>query len=320
MSRLTKGYAIAIAGIAFWSTSGIFISIIISRFGLPALVLAFWRNFFVTFSLAPLLFLFRRPLMSIKRSQLGFFLVFGLLLALLNSDWALSVQFNGAAVATVLGYSSAGFTAVLAWLLFEESLGLPKILAVFLSISGCVMVSNALNPEVWKLNPLGATSGLLLGLILTGYNLISKEAARRDIHPWTALLYSFGFGAMFILLFNFVPGLPGTAGNIKTLLPVMPIQGWLLLLALALLPTLMGFGLYLTSMNYLPVSTVNLLATLDPALTAVQAYILLGERMTGIQIVGAVIILFAVVMVQFGKEERAVHMAHPSVEASSDAI
>ena len=60
MSRLTKGYAIAIAGIAFWSTSGIFISIIISRFGLPALVLAFWRNFFVTFSLAPLLFLVPR--------------------------------------------------------------------------------------------------------------------------------------------------------------------------------------------------------------------------------------------------------------------
>lgn len=191
-------------------------------------------------------------------------------------------------------------------------------MAVLLSLTGCVLVSNAYNPEIWDLNPLGAISGLLLGLLLTGYNLISKEAARRSIHPWTALLYSFGFGAMFILLFNFVPGLPGAAGSFRSLLPVMPLQGWLLLLALALLPTLMGFGLYLTSMNYLPVSTVNLLATLDPALTAVQAYILLGERMTGVQIIGGLIILLAVVMVQFGRDERVVHPAHPSVEVSAD--
>lgn len=56
------------------------------------------------------------------------------------------------------------------------------------------------------------------------------------------------------------------------------------------------------SMNYLPASITNLLATLEPAMTAVEAYIFLNERMTIIQIMGGFIILSAVLIVQLEKE------------------
>jgi drug/metabolite transporter (DMT)-like permease len=39
-------------------------------------------------------------------------------------------------------------------------------------------------------------------------------------------------------------------------------------------------------------------------MTAVQAYIFLGERMTLVQILGSLLILSAVVIVRFEKEER----------------
>jgi drug/metabolite transporter (DMT)-like permease len=68
-------------------------------------------------------------------------------------------------------------------------------------------------------------------------------------------------------------------------------------------PTLLGFGLYNASMNYLPASITNLLATTEPVLTAVEAYIFLGERLTFIQIAGSVIILIAVLIVRLEKEE-----------------
>jgi drug/metabolite transporter (DMT)-like permease len=55
-------------------------------------------------------------------------------------------------------------------------------------------------------------------------------------------------------------------------------------------------------MNYLPASITNLLATLEPAMTAVEAYIFLHERMTGIQVIGSLIILSAVLIVQLEKE------------------
>ena len=55
-------------------------------------------------------------------------------------------------------------------------------------------------------------------------------------------------------------------------------------------------------MNYLPASIANILATLEPVMTAIQAYILLGEHMTIVQIIGGLIILSGVVMVQFERE------------------
>ena len=171
-----------------------------------------------------------------------------------------------------------------------------------LSLIGCVLVSNAYDPEMWRINSLGVVTGLLSGLLFAAYNLFGKEAAGRQINAWTSLLYSFAFGSGFILLFNLLPFLPGSASSPAGLWPDLPWMGWLVLLLLSFVPTLLGFGLYVTSMNYLPVSIASLLATLEPAMTAIEAYIFLGERMSLVQIVGSVIILLAVVVVQLEKD------------------
>jgi DME family drug/metabolite transporter len=298
MSRLTRGYLIAIAGITLWSTTGVFIGYLITNYHMPALLLAFWRNVLVCVALVPALFLIRRSLLGTSVSQIPLYVFYGLVLALFNSIWVLSLEANGAGVATVLGYSSAGFTAILAWWLFKERLGPAKVLAIILSLSGCIMVANAYSREMWKLNPLGVATGLLSGLFFAGYTLFGKEAARQEINPWTSMLYSFAFGSAFIMVFNLFPVLPGAAGSVKALLPDLPASGWLILVVLSFVPTLGGFGLYNTSMHYLPASTANLLATSEPAMTAVEAYIFLDERMTGIQIVGSLIILCAMLVVQ----------------------
>lgn len=304
MSRLAKGYFIAILGITIWSTTGVFIGYLVTNYNLPALSLAFWRNLLVCVALIPALFLIRRSLLRIHASQIRFYVFYGFLLAVFNSVWVLSVQANGAAVATVLAYSSAGFTAILALWLFKETLGLPKIIAVVFSLIGCVLVSNAYQGEVWRLNPVGVSTGLLSGLFFAGYTLFGKESARRNINPWTSMLYSFAFGSVFVMIFNLFPMLPGAAGSFPALLPDLPVDGWLILIFLSFIPTLLGFGLYNMSMYYLPASITNLLATSEPVMTAVEAYLFLNERMTMIQIVGSMIILSAVLIVQFERAEN----------------
>jgi len=301
MSHLTKGYFTAIIGIIIWSTTPVFIGYLIIHYKMPALLVAFWRDLLVCVALVPALFLIRRSLLHIHISQIKFYTFYGLTLALFNSIYILSVKANGAAAATVLVYSSAGFTAILAWWFFGEKLGLPKIVSIILSLSGCVMVSNAYTQEMWKLNPLGVSTGLLSGLLFAGYNLLCKEAARRKTNPWTAILYSFAFGSIFLMIFNLFSILPDAGGSFKALLPTLPVNGWLVLIVLAFVPTVLGFGLYNTSMNYLPASIVSLLATSEPAMTAVEAYIFLDERMTNVQIVGGLIILSAVLLVQLEK-------------------
>jgi drug/metabolite transporter, DME family len=314
MSRLAKGYLIAMIGIIIWSTTGVFIGYLVTNYNMPALSLAFWRNLLVCVALIPALFLFRPSLLHIRVSQIRFYVFYGLLLAVFNSIWVLSVKANGAAVATVLAYSSAGFTAILALWLFKETLGLPKMIAVFLSLIGCVMVSNAYSREVWKLNPLGISTGLLSGLFFAGYTLFGKETAQRNINAWTAMLYSFAFGSVFVMIFNLFPILPGATGSFTALLPDLPVNGWLILIFLSFVPTLLGFGLYNLSMHYLPASITNLLATSEPVLTAVEAYIFLNEHLTVLQITGSMIILLAVLIVQLERVD------HPSLALSGNSV
>jgi DME family drug/metabolite transporter len=302
MSRSTKGYLISIIGVGFWSTTGIFISYLTNNYRMPPLLLSLWRDVLVCLALV-LAFLFvRRSLLQIARENVRFFIIYGFILAVFNSIWALSVKLNGAAVATVLAYGSAGFTALLAWWLFKEQLGLRKVVAVVFSLGGCLLVSNAYNAAVWRLNPLGISVGLLSGLLFAIYSLIGKETSHRGINPWSSLLFSFGPAVFFLLLFNLIPFLPGSAGSIKLLLPVLPVLGWMVLVFLAFVPTILGFGLYIVAMGYLPVSIANLIATLEPVMTTIEAYILLGERMTLLQIFGGFLIVAAVVIVRLAED------------------
>ena len=58
---------------------------------------------------------------------------------------------------------------------------------------------------------------------------------------------------------------------------------------------MLGYGLYTTSLSYLPSSTANLIMTLEPAFTAVTSYVVLGEKMTTLEVVGGLAILGGVV-------------------------
>jgi drug/metabolite transporter (DMT)-like permease len=296
---------ICLAGTTLWSFTAIFIRYLVVAYQMPALVLAAWRDLLVAFALASVFILFRRTLLNPGSGNLGFMLVYGLVLALFNSLWTISVVYNGAAVSTVLAYSSAAFSAVLGWRLFHESLGFSKILAVVLSLGGCVFVSGAYDPATWQLNAVGITTGLLSGLAFAAYSLMGKLSARRGINPWTALLYSFLIAGVLLVFFNFFEAwLPAGIASTNFLWLGDAWIAWLVLISLAWLPTIGGYGLYTVSLGYLPVSVANLIATLEPAMTAAWAYLLLDERLSFLQILGSAMIIAGVVLLRVSNPDE----------------
>jgi drug/metabolite transporter (DMT)-like permease len=70
------------------------------------------------------------------------------------------------------------------------------------------------------------------------------------------------------------------------------------LFLLAAGPTVAGFGLYNVSLSLLPSSIAQLIVTLEPVFTAAIAYLLLGERLTVVQIAGSLLIMGAVVFLR----------------------
>jgi drug/metabolite transporter (DMT)-like permease len=301
---MSKGYIIALAGVAFWSSTGVLIAYLTRTYPLAALQLAFWRDFFVALALLIIFALFAPSRLRQHPRTLPFYLVYGLILAVFNAIWTLSVSLNGAAVATVLAYGSAGFTVILAWFVFRESVDLPKIGAVILSLSGCVLVSNAHQAAAWQAGALPVLVGLLSGLAFAIYTLMGKETARRKLDSWVTLLYSFGFAAVFLFFINQIPGLPGVIPGAANLVPRLPLVAWLLILLLSVGPTILGYGLYTLSMHYLPAGIANLICTLEPSLTALQAYLLLGERLTTVQLLGSALVVAAVILVRVAEDFR----------------
>jgi len=301
-SRLTQGYLICILGTFIWSFTAIFIRYLTEHYQLPPLVLAFWRDIFVFLALGTVFYFFARRRLQIAPGHLGFLALYGFVLSVFNALWTASVALNGAAVSTVMAYSSAAFTAVLGWRLFGERLGIVKIMAVSLSLLGCVFVSGALSPAAWQLNPLGIITGLLSGLGFAGYSLMGKVSSERQIYPWTALFYSFGFAALFLLAYNLVPGLLlNSAPKVNLFWLGNAWQGWLVLAVLAVGPTIGGYGLYTVSLTYLPASVANLIATLEPAMTAGLAYMFLGECLSGPQLFGSLLIIGGVIILRLSE-------------------
>lgn len=291
--KLSRGYGIAMAATLFWSTTAIFIKYLNTHYQLPPLVLAFWRDLFVVISLWIGLRLLKPDLLHLPdaRRHLPFFVLYGLVLALFNSLWTVSVALNGAAVATVLAYSSPAFTALLGWRFLNEKLNAVKILAVGLSMVGCVLVAGAHDPAAWRVNPIGIIVGLLAGIMFAAYSLCGKTASQRGVEAWTTMLYVFLFGTLFLLL----------AQRPDTILWLgSSVSGWSVLILLAIVPTIGGYGLYTVSLAYLPASVANLLATLEPPMTALLAYALLGERLTTDQLIGSGLILAGVIVLRLG--------------------
>jgi len=305
-SSANRGYLAAFGATLFLATTAIFIRYLTLNYQVPALVLTYWRELFVALSLLVVLLFTRRDLLKVERGNLPMLIVYGFVLMLFNSTWALSVAFNGAAVATVLAYSSAAFTALLGWLLLKESLDLPKIIAVLMSIAGLALVSNALDPALWALNAGGVLAGVLSGLSYALYSLMGRYSSQRGVNPWTSLLYIFAIGSVFMLAANlgigrFLPGGARTPADMFWLGDAW--VGWLVLLVLAMVPTLMGFGLYNVSLHYLPSSVANLILTSEPIVTSVIAYFMFGEMLTPIQLLGAVLILSGVVLIRLTRKD-----------------
>lgn len=310
-----RGYAIAIFGVAVWSATATFIAYLTSRYEFPPFLLAAWRDAIAGVTVWLVLRAIRPQLLRIPREQWGFIIGYGVLLSGFNALWTVSVVLNGAAVSTVMVYSSAAFTAVIAWRFFNESMSLPKAMAVVLGIGGCVLVAGANNPAAWRSNALGVITGLVSGLVFTAYSLMGKVSAQRGISSWAALTYTFMLASSLLVVYNFLlPQLGSVKLGSPTLLPALDTRGWIALLLLGLGPTIGGYGLYNYSLTILPASIVNLLATMEPAMTAVQSYLLLGERFTLPQIIGSLLIIGGVVIIRLMEGRSKAETVSPSLQ------
>jgi drug/metabolite transporter (DMT)-like permease len=181
----------------------------------------------------------------------------------------------------------------MAWLIWREPLTRTKILAIALALAGCVLAAGWQELGVVHLTAGSLLLGLATALVYASFSLLGRHVAHR-YSPWTVLTYGFGFAALVLLPFQF--GAP--------LQRPMPVAAWLWVGALVSVSTIVPFSSYLGALRRLPVSVASILVSSELAFAPALAYLVFGEQLSGRQIVGALLVVAAVVLIAVKGEGR----------------
>jgi DME family drug/metabolite transporter len=283
----SRGYLLVLGAAAAWSTSGLFIRWTVAGSGLSALSLAFWRDLATFVSLLAGLALVRPTLLRVKRRDLLWLAALGAFgVGTFHVLWNLAILQIGYAIATVLLYFSPAFVTFMAWLVWREPLTRFKILAIGLALVGCVLVAGKEELAGVELTAGGLILGLVAAMAYGSFSLFGRQVAGR-YSPWTVLTYGFGFGALALLPFQFGAALPWIASPTT----------WVWFGALVLLATIAPFGAYLAGLGRLPVSVASILAASEVVFGSVIGYLIFGEQLQALQIVGAGLVMGGVILI-----------------------
>ncbi len=184
----------------------------------------------------------------------------------------------GVSLASLLYYCGPVIVMILSPLIFKEKLTVPKIMGFMIVLAGIVLVNgNAVNDSsnTWGIF-CGAMSAVMYFFMVT-LNKQSKNITGLE-NSVIQLMVSFLTVAVYVW---------GKQGFIIDI----PYDAWLWILILGIVNTGIGCYLYFSPLSKLPVQTVAVCGYLEPLSAVVFASILLGEKMTVVQILGAICII-----------------------------
>ena len=232
---------------------------------------------------------------GLKRNQFLLAAASGLFLAIHFATWVKSFEYTSVLVGVVLVNTNPLWAALLEVIFLRAKLGRWVIIGLAVGIVGSIVValpsSRALHFE--------ANTGSLLALIgafaVAVYFVIGRNLrATLSLLPYIWLVYS--CAAIFLVLLVIANGVPVLGYSLK---------GYLLLIATALIPQLIGHSSLNFALRYFPASYVGIAAQLEPVLSAIVAFLLFTEIPTGLQVIGSIIILSGVILASLSQTQKA---------------
>ncbi len=257
--------------------------------GVDPVILAVVRADLATLTLFAILALLWPGRLRIERRDFWAAAAVGVVgLAVNNFFYFQSLHLTSVATALLLQYQAPILVALYTVLIQRQRLRGRVVLAMALALLGCALVVRAYDLEVLRPNLLGVAAGLGTAVAFAFYILASRVALRR-LDAWTLLAYAYLSASLSwsllvppwqILAQGFDPGMWGTFVVVATVGTVVP------------------FGLFISSLRFIPPTQASIVSMLEPVVAAVAAYLILGETLIPLQILGGGLVLVGVVVVQ----------------------
>ncbi len=184
----------------------------------------------------------------------------------------------GVSLASLLYYCGPVIVMILSPLFFKEKLTLPKVTGFIIVLTGIIMVNGspaAGGENVWGLF-CGAMSALMYFVMVT----LNKQS--RKITGMENAVIQLAVSFLTVAVF---------AGIRQAFVIHIPAEAWPWILLLGIVNTGIGCYLYFSPLSKLPVQTVAVCGYLEPLSAVLFSVLLLGEKLTAVQIAGAVCII-----------------------------
>jgi len=292
--RVTSILFILLAACA-WASSGLFIKGITAKSDLSPLNLAFLRESLTFFVLLIVALVWKPGCFRVAKVDLIWLaLMGGVGIGYFHALWNTSVLVNGMSIATMLQYNEAVIISLAAVYFFQERMHWRKVIAILGSLGGTALISGVMGVGGVKISLFGLAIGLGSAVAHAGFNLFGKKLSG-SYPPLTIVLYAFGLGSLALLPLQFLEPLPTAVSPTAV--------GYLLVLVLV--PTVLAFAAFTASLQWMPVSTANIIAISEVPLAALFGTIFLRETLDGWQTFGVLLVVLSVVLVSLRRAKDA---------------
>lgn len=291
-------------GIAAVSTASIFIRY--AQGEASSFVIAAGRLLIASCLLAPFAWRnFRQEIASQTRKTIWLLIVAGLFLGAHFAAWITSLEFTSIASSVVIVTTAPLWVAILSPVLLKEKITRWVVAGLCISVVGSLIVglSSACQVTAGQFSCSSAFSGMpgrmivgnllaLLGAFMSaGYLLVGRKVrGSLSLSSYTFSVYS--VAAIFLVLLVIVFKEPVTGFSTST---------YMFIIALALIPQIIGHSSFNWALKYLPAAMVSIALLGEPVGTMILSFLLLKESPTFFEVVGGILILLGIVVASKGR-------------------
>jgi len=284
-----RGFLLLLLAVLFWGGSApIGKYLIVNRF--DTMTIAQMRTS-LTFILLSLFFIWKnKSVYRIKLRDGWKFAVLGVVgIALTNYTYYYTVKESSVATAILIQYTAPVLVVLYSVnILKEDTLDRVTLISLVLALIGCYFAVtsgsfHSINLKGWAMltGPLSACT--------FAYQIVATKQLLKRYSVWTMLVYVFGFSALFWLCFN---------PPWEIIAKQYTAEDWGILWFFAVISILIPQIAFASGLKLLDASTVGIISILEPVIAIVAAFLILGESLSLIQMVGGFMVLAAVGLLQ----------------------